>query len=960
MSTHTWTEEHVEAYLAGGLTAQEAERLEAHVEECAECESLLSTTRGLECELNNLFAGVRPGPELEDRIMDRLRVEPAAPKPILSRWSARAVAAAAAVVFVGAFGALASSVADGNLPMPGGSRVKKQLAATSRAAGEADSRRSRDDAVFGDLVNEDPGLQSNLEAALPDLDRLEKQTVDAAVTTDNIGQPNAPRETAAGSSGVGGTGYTSSTGRLGDTRSRRSADPYPKLPFPSLPPSVTPVSGPIPPPTGIPTPVAPVPVLPVTSPTPTLPMGEGAQKPSDPKKDPGFDPSPEPTKRVILRSGNIEFEVPSFDAAAATVTKSVTGLKGAFIATINSDKLPNGKVKGSITVRTPPEHLDSLVLELRKELGKDGELKGVRISSQDVTKQYTDLESHLRAYRTMETRLIQIIKEGKGEIKQLLEAERELGTWRTKIEATEGELRYYANLAALSTLTITLTEKELRAAVSLTESERVQAGVEVDDVDKTYQEVLKAVLDAKGRITKSEVKQLAAGQFNASLNFEVPPEASGTIRDRLKQLGRIARLEIDRLQHVEGGTFPTDAKTKRGDTVFLVSIYNLANVAPRETALLQIAVSEVPKAFQTLREVVGKTTSRVFTAKFDEQDKQNITAQLDFEVRRTDEGIVRAALEAAGETFSRQLTRSPESDNVTDTKVLYRVTILSMSRLRPRETATMNVAVVDVPAAYQSLRDAIAKANGRILNAQINEQDRTNITAVLDLDVKRADEPAIRAAFDAAGEVLARQVTRAGESENVTDSKVRYTATLVAANRLKPRETTTLGLEVGNVDEAATLFAAQVAEVKGRQVDAKFSRESSGKTLAKLVFEVPLTAAAGVIDRFKAAGTVRVSQSVRDPQATEGRFATARIEVTLGNRDSIVSDEDGLGSQVRRGLSYSASVLLTSVTWVIFGLCVILPWAIIGYVVYRVVRRTFLAAPTPETALPPAPPTATA
>ncbi len=88
----------------------------------------------------------------------------------------------------------------------------------------------------------------------------------------------------------------------------------------------------------------------------------------------------------------------------------------------------------------------------------------------------------------MEERLLQIIKEGKGEIKDLLEAEKELGVWRTKIEEIEGEIRYYANLASLSTLTITLAEKEIRAAAGVTESERVQAGVEVEDVDKAYQQ----------------------------------------------------------------------------------------------------------------------------------------------------------------------------------------------------------------------------------------------------------------------------------------------------------------------------------------------------------------------------------------------------------------------------------------------------------------------------------------
>jgi hypothetical protein len=42
------------------------------------------------------------------------------------------------------------------------------------------------------LTNEDPGIQSNIEAALPEIKRLDEATVDAAVTQDNLGQPNAP------------------------------------------------------------------------------------------------------------------------------------------------------------------------------------------------------------------------------------------------------------------------------------------------------------------------------------------------------------------------------------------------------------------------------------------------------------------------------------------------------------------------------------------------------------------------------------------------------------------------------------------------------------------------------------------------------------------------------------------------------------------------------------------------
>src|SRR5262249_5628881 len=247
-------------------------------------------------------------------------------------------------------------------------------------------------------------------------------------------------------------------------------------------------------------------------------------------------------------------------------------------------------VRGTIVVRVPPERLDGLVLDLRKELGKAGELKSQRIGSQDITKQYTDLESRLKAARTMEARLLEIIKSGKGEIKDLLAAEKELGVWRTRIEEFEGEKRYYDNLVSLSTLTITLSEKELRAPAVITEIERVNMGVEVEDVDKAQRAVVAAVTEAKGRITKSELKQHAAGQFSAVIPFEVGPEMSGPLRDRLRQLGTVTRLEIDRVQQPQDGSVPLhDTKSRRAETQFFLSLYNIVNVAPRETVHLNLA-----------------------------------------------------------------------------------------------------------------------------------------------------------------------------------------------------------------------------------------------------------------------------------------------------------------------------------------------------------------------------------
>ncbi len=67
--------------------------------------------------------------------------------------------------------------------------TEKVVMTTAEAADEPEDK---------NLTNEDPGLDSKIEAALPEIDRLDKATVDAAETNDNIGQPDAqPLDTTA-------------------------------------------------------------------------------------------------------------------------------------------------------------------------------------------------------------------------------------------------------------------------------------------------------------------------------------------------------------------------------------------------------------------------------------------------------------------------------------------------------------------------------------------------------------------------------------------------------------------------------------------------------------------------------------------------------------------------------------------------------------------------------------------
>jgi hypothetical protein len=546
-----------------------------------------------------------------------------------------------------------------------------------------------------------------------------------------------------------------------------------------------------------------------------------------------------PTKmaRKIIRTGDIEFEVDSFDTAVERINALINATKGAFIATTNSDKLPNGKVKGSVVVRMPPENLDKFLLDLRKDLGKMGELKSQRIGSQDISKQYTDIESRLRAARTMEERLLKIIQSGKGEVKDLVAAERELGNWRTKIEEMEGEIRYYNNQVSLSTLTIALFEKEIRSPSALVVTERITMRIETEDVEKAQQSAVKAVMDAKGRVTKSELKQHAAGQLEAIVTAEVAPAAAEGLRTRFRQLGIVTKLDSDRLQQAEGGSGNlTEIKTRQNDVQFNLTLYNVANIQPRETFNVQVAT-------------------------------------------------------------------------------------------------------LDVPGSFRKLQDTVTKAKGQVRKGQLNEQDKLNVTAEFDFDVPGQDKKMVDTALEEAGRIISRSTAQAPPSETVTDSKVGYRVVLRSVASIQPREKVTMAIEVKDVEKTADEFISLVRAQKGTVAAARDNQDPSGKITALLLFDVPLASKDELLNKFKTAGRVRVRQTTSNPQVPDNDLATAHLDVTLAGSGPIVPSDEGLWPQIRTSLFYSFKMLSWSVMFIILGLAVVVPWALVIWGVCRVVRR---------------------
>ncbi len=661
--------------------------------------------------------------------------------------------------------------------------------------------------------------------------------------------------------------------------------------------------------------------------------GGGEQPRSDPP--PAAVSGPPATRpsvdgRKVIRTGTMAFNVDRFDTAAATLAQ-VAAEAGGYVATTDSAKGANGKTAGTITVRCPPERLDGLVLALRSL----GDLKSQQITAEDVTKVYTDDASELVADRAMADRLLELIRTGKGSIKDLLAAETELGTWRAKIEKLEGELRYLDAQVGLSTLAVSLSERDLRQAATAVETGTADLGVEADDVEHARDLALAAIDAAHGRTVEAELKHLDAGQLAATIVADVPAEASGATIDRLRQLGRVVRLEVHRQQTAADPAGAAPVRTERRPTRLTVAIYNLANVAPRRTVAVTLAADDPESAYAAVLALAGPG-GRVVTSNLDRAaGAATGTVALEFPPARLEAAV--AAVRSLGAVLKRTTTEAADTQATTDAKVGLTVTLESLAGVTPRESVQQTVAAADVPAAYRAVLSAAAGAHVR--TATLNEQDRQNVTADLSLDVPRSALAAFDRALASAGDTTARTAVRSDDAEHTADVAVRVQLSLVPADRLPPRETTTLTVEAADVDRAAADAQAAAVAAGGRVLSATVDRSPAGPATAEVVVDVPLARAAEVVSGLRQLGAVRGVDAARDPTAPAGPLGHAHVQLNLATADALVADAAGPSASVRRGLSLGLAGLLWSLQLIVVGLCLLVPWAAAGYVLLRAWRR---------------------
>jgi hypothetical protein len=326
---------------------------------------------------------------------------------------------------------------------------------------------------------------------------------------------------------------------------------------------------------------------------------------------PGETPASEVANRKLVRNATVELEIVAFDDAVQKITAFANEERG-YVATTNSQKQANGKLRGQVIVKVLPENLDRFLQKIRGL----GELKNQTLGTEDVTKAYFDTDARLKNARVMEERLIEMLKTKTGKVSDLLQVEKELSRVREDIEKMQGELKYLDSQVQFATVTISLAEKDMEEPAAFLIKERSQLALYAPDVEKIYNDI-KALASQKVQITNAQLNRDYSGRISATMSMLIAPEESDAVIARVKSFGRVENFQTQTERIAQGGSgMSENARTKRDKVELNITISREEQEQAFQQTSLRIRTSSVDKKAKDLRAVAEKQGGRVRSSTF--------------------------------------------------------------------------------------------------------------------------------------------------------------------------------------------------------------------------------------------------------------------------------------------------------------------------------------------------------
>jgi hypothetical protein len=160
-----------------------------------------------------------------------------------------------------------------------------------------------------------------------------------------------------------------------------------------------------------------------------------------------------PIDRKIIRNADLQLETDTPDDAQQKIT-TIAESKGGFVVESTQSSSAQSTTRDTVTmsIRVPAEKFNEALDEVRKTATR---VIVETVKGTDVTEEFIDIEARLKAKKTLEAQIMEIMKRA-NTVEAALDVQKELSEVRSEIEKIEGRKRFLENQASLSTIKVKL------------------------------------------------------------------------------------------------------------------------------------------------------------------------------------------------------------------------------------------------------------------------------------------------------------------------------------------------------------------------------------------------------------------------------------------------------------------------------------------------------------------------
>jgi uncharacterized protein DUF4349/putative zinc finger protein len=165
-------------------------------------------------------------------------------------------------------------------------------------------------------------------------------------------------------------------------------------------------------------------------------------------------PLPELTAPMIARTASVSLTVKDFTPLEASV-KAIAQRHNGYIASLSSASPQDAARTLTATMRIPSAQLEAAIAEL-KQLGR---VEQESQSGEEVTKEFTDRAARMKNARATEERLLDVLRNHTGQVKDILATEQEIARVRGDIEQMEADQKSLQTRVDFATIELSVQEE---------------------------------------------------------------------------------------------------------------------------------------------------------------------------------------------------------------------------------------------------------------------------------------------------------------------------------------------------------------------------------------------------------------------------------------------------------------------------------------------------------------------